>query len=1084
LSPALVLAAVLSALAADPQTSRRARSPSPQPSAPPLLEGTVKGPDGKPVENALVVAEPAQPGMHAPALSARTDAKGAFRIVLKRPGLQNVQVEAKGLAPWKGKKVEPGAPLAVVLDKGLAIEGVVRDGGSGAPVPGARVSTGIGTGLPWEPESGTVATRTDAKGRYRLEGLPRGLLEISARAPGYARARRRNVRAGATADLSLFPGASLYGFVLDPYGRPVAGAVVRAEAEYTGAGQEGERTDATGRFELIGIAVGDYTLIARHPDFAPGVTTSVAIERGADTRVDVTLARGVPVTGRLLGADDAPVAGSLTVQELNGRAVGRSLAEVLRAETGADGRFRLEKLPPGSHALGAVAAGYARTRVDFDVGARAAVVDVGDVLLETGLSIPGRVSDASGGPIPDAEITAFGPRGSGMVEARSGPDGRFLLAGLVQATYWVRVGASGFGQIQRSVAVGEEGVEFVLQAAGAITGRVVDEGGRPIDSYRVHAQPLVDDARPRTTAVGSEDGRFSLDDVPAGTYIVQVTAPDREQATRSDIVVPAGRSVDVGTIRLAPGGMVRGTVADLQGMPVAGVTISVRLAADDYFDGSLAESLSDSTGAFEVRGVPAGACIAVGRHPDYAPGHSAPLEVVPGRGAVEARIQLAQGGRIEGSARKRDGGPVGPALVQLMPMASGGMATNPYSLRPDGSFTIEHVPAGRLRILLLHGQKGRYTGNQSRDVEIREGETSLVEFVQRDILVSGRVRRAGEPAPGLRVTFGGRSMMHTYGSETSVPLGPQRMTAVTRDDGGYELLVDEPGQTRVLVESMDERLSLPSRSVEIPDADSFALDLDFSGITVSGQVADKQTGQPIAGASVHAQGMKGERSFVGGMAGPDGRFQFELDPGEYRVNAAAEGYAGNSKEIRVPASGDVVLALSRGAVLKGKVVDAAGRGVAGLDVTALAGDRQDGSGHGWTYTRSDGSFQFDPLLRRPHNVLAGTGLVGFGLSPGAVPGDTPVVVTLRPPGMVQLLVRGPDGAPVAGAYPNLVQLDGANVNNPAHSPTTDAQGIAALVMPSGRIQLEVWKDQAKGSVSVDVSEGGSVAVEVTLAPPE
>jgi protocatechuate 3,4-dioxygenase beta subunit len=1092
-SIALVLAAALSAQAAESQASRPQPSRPLRPTPSPVIEGTVKAPDGKPVEHALVVAERSQGGRGEPALSARTDAQGAFQLVLKRSSPYDVHVEAKGLAAWKGAKVRPGTSLAVVLEKGLAVEGVVRDGSSRAPVPGARVSTWVGDGLPWEPGSGVVTASTDAKGRYRLEGLPRGLLEIQARAPGYGRARRRNVRAGGTADLNLFPGSSLSGFVLDPDGRPVADAVVRAEADYARGAREAERTDAKGRFELIGIPSGSYALVAVHPDFAPGVTAGVAIDHGADARSDVSLARGIPVTGRLLGTDDAPVAGNLVVQELNGHPVSRALAELLRAEAGADGRFRLEKLPPGSHALSVLAPGHAPTRVDFDVGSRAAAVDVGDVRLEAGLSIRGRVSDRAGNLVADATILGYAsqPRNpAGTAEARSGPDGRFALSGLSHAVYRLRVEAGGYGTALRSAAAGEENLDLVLEPAGAITGVAVDDAGQPIDSYQVAAHPTGDHQVPRTTDVGTADGRFRLEDVAGGTYLLQLTAPERAPATRSDIVVPAGGSVDVGRIRLARGGVVRGTVADLQGSPVAGATVSVRPAGGDYSDGNEPEEGSDASGAFEVRGVAAGASIVVARHPDYAEGQSAPVEVDPARGAAEAHIVLMQGGRIEGWARRRDGGPIESALVHLMPIdAASFRPPANHAVRPDGSFTIEHVAPGRVRVQLTQRQLGQAAGGWTRNVEVREGETSVVEFVQRDILVSGHVRRGGEPAPGWRLTLRGRESFVAihYGApgQPSAPSGgPQRMTAVTRDDGSYELLADEPGQATVLVESADGRVSLPARMVEIPDADSFALDLDFSSTKVSGLVADKETGQPIAEARVYAQKAERDGGPARARSGLDGRFQLELDPGQYSLFGSAEGYARGGMPIQVPATSEVVLELSRGAVLKGRVVDAAGRGVAGLDVTAFSGEADVWSGEAWAYTHPDGSFQFDALPRRPHNVFADAGAVGFALARGAVPGGAPVNLTLRPPGRVQLLVRGPDGLPLAGAYPNLVQVDGLGVMNATNLPGTDAQGLVELSLPTGRVQLKVWKDKVRGSVSVEVPEGGSVTAEVTLAPSE
>jgi protocatechuate 3,4-dioxygenase beta subunit len=1085
---ALVLAAALSALAAEPQASSPSRSPAPRPTPSAVIEGIVKGPDGKPVENALVVASSLRFVLGDAPLSARTDAQGAFRLQLKRVAPLHLEIHARGLAPWRNEKVLPGAPLVVSLGKGFAIEGVVRDGNNGTPIPGARVAAAVGMSLSWEPESGLVQAVTDAKGRYRLEGLASGSQHLSARAPGYDRVRRQGVRGGATADFHLFPGASLSGRVLGPAGKPVADAVVVAEPEVRMSGPPAERTDAAGRFEMSGVTPGSYTLYARHPDLAPGMTAGVFAEHGFDAVADISLATGATISGRLLGSDDAPVAGSVVVQELNGRRVGSALAEVLRADTGPEGRFKLDRVPPGFHVLGALAPRHLTTRLDFDVGARARAVELGDVRLEAGLSISGRVADRAGHPIGDASIAGRvqGPGASDApAEARSSPDGRFVLGGLSQARYWLSVGADGYAEANRTVQPGDERVEFILEPSGTITGLVVDESGKPIDSYVVTAEPTDDTRRSLGSSVANVDGRFKVEGLSAGGYVLQVTAPDRAPATRSDVEVAAGGTVDVGLIRVSRGGIVRGTVADSQGIPVPGASVSVQAVGREYSQWILttAESVSDQGGAFELRGVLDATVVAVARHPEYADGQSEPFEV-DSRGMAETRIVLLRGGRIEGSARKRDGSPVVPATVSAGPF--GGAHGQGVAVRPDGSFAIERVQPGRVGVFLRQGTGHQYYGGQSRETDVREGETSVVDFVQRDILVWGHVRRSGQPAAGMNVRLRGRYGSYNYiPTPGPTPSGPQRLVAFTRDDGSFELLADEPGSARVMVESADGRLALPSRTVEIPDVESFQLDLDFAGAAVAGLVSDKQTGQPVPDATVYAVAHESPRPGPArSVTGSDGRFHLELEDGRYRLNVSADSYASEGRELSVPASGEILFALTRGVLLRGKVVDAAGRGIHGLDVTAFAGNPGDWSGQAWAQTRPDGSFQFEPMLRRAVNVFTGNALLGFGLAAGVVPGETPLTIPLRAPGQARLFVRGSGGVPAAGARAGVVAVDGARIMSNLPNPPTDSQGIADLVLPAGRVELEVWVDNAEGRAIVDVPEGGSVSAEVTLVPPE
>src|SRR6187397_2845163 len=140
----LVLATVVAcgsvALGAQaPATPPPPPKPKPAPAAPAVLIGNVVGPDTKPVADALVLVTPASdPGD--PALVARTDAAGAFRVTLRRRGPHTVRVERPGLAAQTLEKIAAGgAPLRITLAAGGTIEGTVHDAASGAPVAGARI---------------------------------------------------------------------------------------------------------------------------------------------------------------------------------------------------------------------------------------------------------------------------------------------------------------------------------------------------------------------------------------------------------------------------------------------------------------------------------------------------------------------------------------------------------------------------------------------------------------------------------------------------------------------------------------------------------------------------------------------------------------------------------------------------------------------------------------------------------------------------------------------------------------------------------------------------------------------------------
>jgi hypothetical protein len=107
-----------------------------------------------------------------------------------------------------------------------------------------------------EDEATRNETTTDARGRFRLDGIGRAPVGIVARAPGFDEARGE-ARVGEAVELFLFPGATLAGTVRDDQGRPVKGAAVRAEADRPWRTPPTERTDAQGEFRMAGVRPGE-----------------------------------------------------------------------------------------------------------------------------------------------------------------------------------------------------------------------------------------------------------------------------------------------------------------------------------------------------------------------------------------------------------------------------------------------------------------------------------------------------------------------------------------------------------------------------------------------------------------------------------------------------------------------------------------------------------------------------------------------------------------------------------------------------------------------------------------------------------
>lgn len=546
---------------------------------------------------------------------------------------------------------------------------------------------------------------------------------------------------------------------------------------------------------------------------------------------------------------------------------------------------------------------------------------------------------------------------------------------------------------------------------------------------------------------------------------------------------------------MSAGGTIRGTVTDTSGAPVTGAAVGARGASRDFGASFAPQAVSDAGGAFEIRGAPTGTVEVSATHPHYAEGRVTGIEVDPSKGPAEARVVLAEGGRVEGFVRRRDGRGASNVAISVMPVRRDG--GNPFGgggprisqLRDDGYFKAEHLPSGRVQVLLMNVSGSMYTSTQAQDVEIQNGATTSVNFVSQDILVSGRITRSGTPGAGLRVSVRSDQaftmVMSFAGPPPVAQAGPPRGSTVTREDGGYELIATVPGKAIVSVASGDGKSGLPSRNVVIPDADAYTLDLDFGGASVTGVVVDAETEGPLAQADIFAAPKKPGEPGAGGrtVSGPEGRFELELDPGEYRVSArTSEGnYSPSTVEVEVGTGGapQIRLALKRGVSITGTVVDSSGRGAGNLTVSAVAGEQPQVSSGG-AVTLADGSFRIGGLLQETYTVAARSDVGTFAVRTGVTPGEKDVLLTLRKGGHLRVQVVGPDQKPVERASVQVARFRGAPIS--VAGSTTDAQGTAEFMVPAGLLEIRARKEKLEGTASVSVTEGGTATLAITLAP--
>lgn len=203
------------------------------------------------------------------------------------------------------------------------------------------------------------------------------------------------------------------------------------------------------------------------------ITGAVLVEPEAEARVEVVLSEGGFVTGRIVDPDGRPLAGRLRLETLDGQRLVASVSERIAADARADGTFAFGPLLLGPLGIAVSAPRHSTRRVEATVAKRG-TADLGDVVLETGLAIRGRVRDREGNGLEGASVRARlrRPGERSLGETTSEADGEFVVAGLGPGTYALTAARPGYAAASATAMAGGDPVDLVLEAGGEIAGRV------------------------------------------------------------------------------------------------------------------------------------------------------------------------------------------------------------------------------------------------------------------------------------------------------------------------------------------------------------------------------------------------------------------------------------------------------------------------------------------------------------------------------------------------------------------------------------------------------------------------------------
>src|SRR5688572_29957074 len=244
-------------------------------------------------------------------------------------------------------------------------------------------------------------------------------------------------------------------------------------------------------------------------------------------------ARAAAVSGRVLDAAGAPVAGAKVVWEayrsddetLVDETAGTTPAPIGETVTDAEGRFKVVLDKPGVEVAlrilpGALAGALLGGPYDSTEDAA-----LGDVELPAAEKVSGRVTDDAGKPVAGAKIRAYGglPFEEEDVtlyaDATTGADGSFTIANAPAGAGRVTARATGYSPVtQTSLRERMATARLTLKSGGTVQGTVLDAAGKPAEGVVVVSGALA----ARTDASGA----YRIAGVPAGAQAVEATWKD------------------------------------------------------------------------------------------------------------------------------------------------------------------------------------------------------------------------------------------------------------------------------------------------------------------------------------------------------------------------------------------------------------------------------------------------------------------------------------------------------------------------------------------------------------------------------
>jgi protocatechuate 3,4-dioxygenase beta subunit len=758
-----------------------------------------------------------------------------------------------------GTRAQGSGALTIRAAKAATVTGRVLDSKTKVPVAGATARLNARGGGFRQNDTWWGAI-TDAKGNYTINAAP-GTYSINVTHPAYSMSNGDvNLVAGQSSskELVVSPLARVSGVVLNDEKKPVVAASISTQDTREGMDMPmrvmnmfgaPSVSGPDGRFSARVRVDTDLKLKATKKGFPPATSDSIKLAPGERrTNLVLSMPSGIAVTGKVTDHDGAPLSGVAVTSTPTPTGQRGMMQRMIMGgfnfgndddavKTGSDGTYTI-RVNEGTNDFAFRREGFSTKNI------RSKPIAIGnnntiDVTLDPSVEITGRVTRGGVGVAGVSMLSlSFGDGDSS--DTTTGPDGSFTLRGLSPGN--VRLMLRKEDEMvndQRSLTAPAKDVAIELPVGTTVSGRVVDKSThKPITQFQVGVSTsrsgggMMMLAPPMLRSMTSDDGSFSIDNVPVGAINFVASAPGYS-TSRMNLNAEEGKPIRGLEVELDTGVKLVGKVTGPDGTPLsdASVTIGIMGGGMGMNINRMTDkrTVTNSSGEYEIEALDPGEETVSITHSKYLPERK--TVELKGR-EVRLDVQLSAGSRVSGMVVTESGAAVAEADVEAM--TAGGV---PRRGKTDasGRFDFDSLSPARYQFT---ASKNGYADGVVRDFDVANGAPVRI-VMKSGGIITGFVR--GLPESELPST-------------TVEARGTDGNAVATVDSTGAFRLEGVPSGTVTVRATMigkgfGSRKTSPSQTVEMSAGGSRQVDIEFrSDTAIKGHV--RRNGQMLDGAVV------------------------------------------------------------------------------------------------------------------------------------------------------------------------------------------------------------------------------------------